>query len=320
MPNTESSLVINRPPTGQQLARIAGKHGFGRADIHPMTATGVVNWIFALGDTAVLRVPNGEHPDAVRDALTESVAVPAALRAGIRAPRLLVFDDSRDIIDTLFTIYERVPGQDLASHSRTGREVSDRIYRDLGRELATLHRDVTEVSDPHGWLDEHPRFDGVRSASDLLHAGLLDAKAADTLTAVAQRVQPCLHQAAGFRRFLHQDVTLGNVMSRDDQFAALIDWGDAGWGDPAQEFADLPLPAVDHALAGYRDIMPLDGDETAEARILWDHVSGAMREIRRPVRPTYGHGHDDATTQLIDLIGFLLSRPGRNWLTSAGLD
>jgi hypothetical protein len=74
------------PPTTQHLSQIAARHGFGRETIRPMPATGMVNWIYALGETAVLRVSNSAHPDSVRDALTESVAVPA-VRAAESVPR-----------------------------------------------------------------------------------------------------------------------------------------------------------------------------------------------------------------------------------------
>ena len=43
----------------------------------------------------------------------------------------------------------------------------------------------------------------------------------------------------------------------------IIDWDDAGWGDPAMDLVSLPLRVVDHVLAGYRSVMPLDGDDTA---------------------------------------------------------
>jgi hypothetical protein len=53
-----------------------------------------------------------------------------------------------------------------------------------------------------------------------------------------------------------------------DGWLSPIDWGDARWGDAADEFVGPPLRAVPHMLAGYRQVSPLDDDETAEARIL----------------------------------------------------
>ena len=55
----------------------------------------------------------------------------------------------------------------------------------------------------------------------------------------------------------------------------------SGWFDPAIDFAQIPLHLVDVALAGYRSVGPLDGDEEAEQRILWDHVVSALTELWR---------------------------------------
>lgn len=277
-----------QPPDAPQLCAIAARHGFSDAELRSMPTTGEVNWIYALGQAAVLRVANGAHPDAVRDALTESVAVPAVRAAGVRTPRLLVFDNSRDIVDALFTIYERVPGQDLASRIAAGLPVSDRVYRQLGRELAKLHSEVTDVPDPNGWLDTDPRWVTSEAIDDLLRQPLLDAGSAGVLAALYEQLEPALQKAATCRRFLHQDLSFGNIMSYDGEFAALIDWGDAGWADPAQEFAYLPLRVIDHMLTGYREIIPLDDDDTAETRILWDHLGRAAYDVLNRPGPMTG--------------------------------
>ena len=262
--------MIGRPTT-EQLARITEKHGLGRLPVRPVRSTGVVNWIYAVGDDAILRIPRRSHPDGVRDTLTESVAVPAVRAGGIRTPALLAFDDSYEVVDVPFTIYERVPGRDLSSWDNAD---SHRIYHELGRELARLHRDVTEVADPEGRLDTHDRW----KSPDFLQQGLLDQESAAAVAALFEHVQPMIKEAEGFRRFLHQDLKPDNIMAVDSAFTAIIDWGDAGWGDPALDFRYLPVDAVESALTGYREIMPLDGDETAEARILWDQVCSAVYE------------------------------------------
>src|SRR5262245_10053202 len=109
-----------------------------------MASTGVINAIYALDDTLVLRVPTS-HPAALADTLTESVAAPAAHAAGIRTPRLVVFDDSRTIVDVPFTIYERVHGETLGLLD----EPADirHAWRGLGREVARMHASVTHCED-----------------------------------------------------------------------------------------------------------------------------------------------------------------------------
>ena len=81
----------------------------------------------------------------------------------------------------------------------------------------------------------------------------------------ARRRKPC--QCDGRSRQLHR---------------ALNRLGRRRLGDPAVEFRCAPRCGV-HVLAGYREIAPLDGDETAEARILYDHVMAACYYATRAV-------------------------------------
>jgi aminoglycoside phosphotransferase (APT) family kinase protein len=81
-------------------------------------------------------------------------------------------------------------------------------------------------------------------------------------------------------RFLHNDVHAMNVMcGRDGILLALIDWGDAGWGDPALELAQVPLDAMPFVLQGYESEAHLD--DAAEARMLWDKLCKAVEQLEK---------------------------------------
>jgi len=67
-----------------------------------LETTGLANRIYAT-EEVVLRVAT-DHPEAIPDALTESVAAPAGRHAGILTPELLAFDDSRTIVDRPFSL------------------------------------------------------------------------------------------------------------------------------------------------------------------------------------------------------------------------
>lgn len=59
---------------------------------------------------------------------------------------------------------------------------------------------------------------------------------------------------------------------------AILDWGDAGWGDPALELAQVPLGAAPALVEGYREIAaPLLGD-LPEARIAWDQLTSLLED------------------------------------------
>lgn len=67
------------------------------------------------------------------------------------------------------------------------------------------------------------------------------------------------------------------MCTSEGKLLALIDWGDAGWGDPTLDFAAIPFDAVGVALEGYNAIAAL-GDY-AGARIVWDHLQNALDDV-----------------------------------------
>jgi hypothetical protein len=52
-------------------------------------------------------------------------------------------------------------------------------------------------------------------------------------------------------------------------------------GDVALEFAGVPLRAAPYMLAGHREIATLDGDDAAEARVLWRHLQLSIWTLPR---------------------------------------
>jgi aminoglycoside phosphotransferase (APT) family kinase protein len=271
-------------------------------DVHRLESMGIVHSIYALGPSFVLRVPK-LHPDAVADSYTGMIAAPVAVTAGVSTPRLVVFDESLDVVPVPFSIFERVHAEPLSARLGALPQTHSAIWRALGRELATLHANVSEVVDPDGYLDPHDRMhDHEPLLADLAQDGYLGDEAATWADDVLRRLRPAIPPPNTFRRFLHGDVTPTNVLVRDDTYRALIDWDDAGWGDPAMEFVSLPLRATDAALAGYRSVMPLDGDDAAEQRILWDKLLGALQRLRLRPEPPASPAWPTPSGRLFDLL------------------
>lgn len=98
----------------ETLQAIAKLHGLRGATVERLPETGIINAIYRLGETAILRVPRN-HPDFIAHSYREAVAVPAARAAGVRTPALLAFDDSLELVPVPYTVYERVPGVTLES-------------------------------------------------------------------------------------------------------------------------------------------------------------------------------------------------------------
>jgi len=242
-----------------------------------LPATGIANRIYATDDL-VLRIAV-EGQEALDDARTESVAAPVARAAGVCVPRLVAFDDSGTVVDRPYSLWERVHGETLGLFAPEP-DSCPATWRAVGRQLALLHNQVQDCPDPHGWLD-HPERElylEERIAS-LAAASAIDPALAGELERAAKGLRPAL-QGPLTVRFLHNDIHAMNVMcARDGTLLAVVDWGDAGWGDPALELAQVPLGAVPFVLRGYESEARLDN--TAEARILWDKLCAAVERFEK---------------------------------------
>ena len=108
---------------------------------------------------------------------------------------------------------------------------------------------------------------------------MIDRALALELERATKALRPAM-EAPLPERFLHNDVHAMNIMcDRNDVLLALLDWGDAGWGDPALELAAVPQSVIPLVLQGYRTEGHLD--DAAEARILWDKLSAALEQLKQ---------------------------------------
>jgi hypothetical protein len=96
------------------------------------------------------------------------------------------------------------------------------------------------------------------------------------------------------------------------EYLAVLDWGGSGWGDPAWDFAGVPLRVVPSMLEGYREVAPPGGDERIEARILWRHLQLGLYLLRRDPQPGRSWA-ERPLGMLVDVMRFLLDDPGREW-------
>jgi aminoglycoside phosphotransferase (APT) family kinase protein len=256
-----------------QLAAICERHGFARGPFGRLPSTGIVNAIYTVGDDVVLRIPK-DAPGTLADTFTESVALPVVMAAGVRTPALLAFDESYDVIDVPFGAYEWV-------HAPDGWPTTIEGWRDLGRDLATLHLGVTACPDPLDRLDTPGRWCDADQVVDALTV-IDDVEVRGALRAAFRRLEPAVQDwaASGTPCFLHDDVKDSNLLQRDGAYAAIIDWGDAGWGDAAIDFRNLPPARTGDVLAGYREVRPTD--DGFEERIRWDQLGAVARRFAEP--------------------------------------
>ena len=262
-----------------QLRAIARQYGVD-GPLARLPETGIFNAHYLLGERLVLRVPRA-HPGHVEALRRETIAVPAADGAGVRAPKLIAFDDTCAAIDSPFALYERILGRTLESLDQEPAHVAE-VWRDLGRDLARLHE---ERVPPHLEPDR-PLPDPRQLVEAHAQAGRFSSREARWLLAWLERLAP-VALAALSSRFVHGDMQAANVLVSGDppRYAALMDWGSACPGIAAHDFAGVPLGAVPFMLEGHREIAPLDDDATAEARIVWRHLQLGLWLARRGPQP-----------------------------------
>lgn len=239
--------------------------------------TGVANRIYATQDV-VLRVAT-DHEDAIVDAYTESVAAPVARRAGVRTPALIAFDDSLRLVDRPYSLWDRVHGETLCLAKLSG-EARQEVWREVGQQLAHLHATVRECPDPQGYLDQPGReMDWESTVRECDALRLLSAEERREITGLFAELEPLVAGAEAEDCFLHNDLHDRNLLcGKDGGLLALIDWGDAGWGDPVLDFAAVPLEALRAVLEGYGEKERLG--RAVGARLVWDQLLRALERAR----------------------------------------
>jgi aminoglycoside phosphotransferase (APT) family kinase protein len=300
--------------TDETLTSLAARHGFAGMPITPLPALGICNALFLLGDDLILRMPRA-HPTFTALTRKEALAVPAARAAGVRTPELIVFDDSLALLPVPYTIYTRVPGETLELLRLEPEQTSD-AWRAVGHDLALLHASVRaegSISELASETLDDPRT----RVEELARKGYFSPVEARWLTSWLERLAP-LALTPVPSRFIHNDVQATNIIVGPEQYEyrSLLDWGSCGWGDPAHDFAAMPLRAVPFLLAGYRAVRPLDADATAEARIVWRHLQIALWLARRGPQPGLSWG-EQPLGMLVEVLRFFLERPGEPWAALA---
>lgn len=257
--------------TGEEKQALSDRYGLeGRwIELGPQ---GWVHRVYRVGE-AVVRLPRN-HPECICDTLTEAVALEALQGFNFPTPRLIAFDDRRDLLPVPFQIVEYFNGRPVEDLS----QVPPALPAMIGSLLATLHRDVVHVPDPNGWLDD---VDLEETSSELARAcdrRLLSESQKSWSEKVIHAVSPHL-KSEQESVFVHNDVHELNILV-GEVGTVLIDWGDAGWGDPAHDFSTLPPAWITGALQSYETVRPLS--DSVRARIMWNQLGLALRKMQEP--------------------------------------
>ena len=172
--------------------------------------------------------------------LREKTSIPVA--------EVLLYDDSRGLIDRDLLIMARLPGAAMSDVSLAPSK-ADRVLEQVGRHLRELHDTCQETR--YGYLGEHHPMEPAGSwveafrtmwsllVEDIRACGAYDA---DEAKAVREALTPHLKL---FDRevpscLLHMDIWAQNILvDGEGNVTGIVDWDRALWGDVEIEFAVL---------------------------------------------------------------------------------
>ncbi|WP_035702424.1 phosphotransferase family protein, partial [Glycomyces tenuis] len=166
-------------PSPATLADIARRHRVDPSAVVAAPFQGVANRVYFLGDRLVLRIARPESADDLRK---EALVIPAAVRAGVRTPEMVAFDDGGELPHMVVRRVDGVaPGLPAAPDDQRWRAV----YRQLGAELAVLHGGVDALPGVPVDTASDPRPD----IAALAESGYLGGDVADWLIGWFDRLE-----------------------------------------------------------------------------------------------------------------------------------
>jgi fructosamine-3-kinase len=251
------------PVAGLKPAASQGNHLTWHADV--------------AGVAAFIRVENGPERDghlAVESALIDRVGT-----TGVRVPRVLGCDASRNRVSFAWQALEAIPWPDLNHwHKRDELDVPA-IAFDIGVAVATWQQLGFPGYGPldaglRGYHAGYPDYFRLRLDGHLdflVSGGFMPPQQRRDIAALIERHRDLLQLHAGC--FVHKDLALWNILGSANRIAAFIDFDDSISGDPMDDLSLLgcfhDAAFLGRVLEGYQTLRPLPSEHR---RRFWLHL------------------------------------------------
>lgn len=207
---------------------------------------------------------------------SEVETMKAAKAAGLPAPAVLAYDDSRTICESTYFFMEKLPGQSLNAikSSLTEREIAE-----INRQVGSINRKINSIRCPCFGYPGQTEFQGDEwfpVFRKMLEAGVRDAENGhvdlkiniDKLWQILEHDRPVFEEVTE-PRLVHWDCWDGNIFVENGRVTGIIDWERSLWADPLMEVGFRTYAQNTDFLAGY-GIGELTANQ--QRRALWYDV------------------------------------------------
>jgi aminoglycoside phosphotransferase (APT) family kinase protein len=189
-------------------------------------------------------------------------------RTTVPVPEILVYDNSRSILDRDFLIMEKLPGRPLSDIDEITVDSYNRVLFQVGESLKQIHSIHAEQ---YGYLGAHhpmkPQLDWLDAffimwnsmINDVVECGYYNDTETKMLRELLDSNLPNFDRKTP-AMLLHMDVWSQNILIDEEaNLTGLIDLDRALWGDPEIEFAVLDYcgisePSFWHGYGEERDL------------------------------------------------------------------
>ena len=278
----------------------------GQISLRPVP-TGKFNTSFfvdADGEGMILRIAPPDQSVFCfyeRDMMRQEPGLHSLLReqTSVPVPRIIAYDNSRELIDRDFLLMERLPGRPLTETARVNQ--AD-VLRQVGKLLAETHALTAET---YGYIGEHrpmePRPCWREAFRTMWHKLIDDVESVGHYNGEESGYMRGLLEGRLSlfdrdvpSRLLHMDVWAQNILvDGSGKVTGLIDWDRALWGDREIEFAVLDYCGISEPpfWEGYGE----QRDTSREARVRQGFY--LLYELQKYIVIREGRGNDTASAR-----------------------